>query len=107
MKRLHVALAVSNLDESISDYNSRLESEPVCVVPGIYALWLTPLVNLSISVKPNEAPGTLRHLGIENPNSPKMSIDTDCNNLVWEEFSVQQQKDEIFSYWPNAEYHDV
>ena len=104
MKPLHLALAVANLEESIKDYSARLAADPVCVVDGIYALWRTPFVNLSITVNP-ELAGTLRHLGFEDAMAPMMSEERDCNGIIWERFSAEQQKEEIFKYWPDAQYH--
>ena len=37
MKKLHIALATSDLDASVADYSARLETAPCSVVPGAYA----------------------------------------------------------------------
>lgn len=103
MNKLHVALAVAELSESVADYSRRLGAEPCCVVEGTYALWRTASINLSISVLPERA-GQLRHLGFEDPTSPAMGEETDPNGIVWERFTADQQRAEILARWPNAEF---
>lgn len=48
MRVLHLALAVSNIEQSVADYSARLGVLPVVVVPGEYALWRAEALNLSI-----------------------------------------------------------
>lgn len=103
MKRLHIALAVANLEKSIADYTQRLGAQPVAISKGKYALWRTPEVNLSISEKPDEA-GKLRHLGFEDPTTIAMSAETDGDGFIWERFTAEQQRAEIFEYFPDADY---
>jgi hypothetical protein len=67
-RRVHIALAVRELNTSIRDYSARLGVEPCCVVEGSYALWRTEGLNLSISVDP-AAGGPLPHLGFEDPDT--------------------------------------
>lgn len=100
-RRLHVALAVRDLDASIRDYSERLGTQPSCVVPGTYALFRTSQVNLSISVDPDSA-GTLRHLGFEDPTAPAPSVERDVNGIEWERFTRAQQLREIVQRWPDA-----
>jgi hypothetical protein len=104
-KRIHIALAVSDYAASITDYTSRLGAPPCCTVEGTYALWRTDQVNLSISTKAGEA-GTLRHLGIEDPAASAMREERDVNGIVWECFTVEQQRAEILRYWPHAKFFD-
>ena len=64
MKRMHVNLAVTDLDESIAFYNSLFASEP-SVVKSDYAKWMLddPRVNFAITTR-----GTRKgidHLGIQ------------------------------------------
>lgn len=85
MRRLHVALAVDDLDATIRDYRERLGADPVAVVPGKYALWRTPEVNLSV----NCDAGTeqrLRHLGFEDDAATAKSETVDVNGIMWETF---------------------
>lgn len=103
MKKLHLALAVKNLDRSIEDYSRRLGAKPVAVSKGKYALWRTAEVNLSISEKPEEA-GQLRHLGFEDSFAPAMSAETDPDGFMWERFSAEQQRAEILEFYPDADY---
>ena len=90
MRRLHVALAVQDLDATIGDYIQRLGADPVAVVPGTYALWRTPEVNLSVNCDPS-ASQRLRHLGFEDDDVVTKSESTDVNGLMWETFSAQWQ----------------
>jgi len=103
MKKIHIALAVADLEKSIAEYTNRLGAEPVSVAKGQYALWRTTEVNLSINEKPEEA-GQLRHLGFEDSETREMSAETDINGFLWERFTASQQRDEIFEYYPDAEY---
>ena len=103
MKRIHVALAVSKLDDAIADTRDRLGVEPCVIVPGTYALFRTVSVNLSLTEDAEQA-GRLRHLGIEDAEAPTFSSDPGPDGLVWERFTAEQQADEINTYWPEASY---
>jgi catechol 2,3-dioxygenase-like lactoylglutathione lyase family enzyme len=41
MRRLHVALAVNDLEATIDDYSERLGAEPTVASAGQYAVWRT------------------------------------------------------------------
>lgn len=71
MKRLHVNLAVKNIEESISFYNAMFGQTPIVVKPD-YAKWQVdePSVNFSISLKENNH--GLNHLGIETETSQEL-----------------------------------
>ena len=103
MKRIHVALAVSKLDDAIADIRDRLGAEPCVVVPGTYALFRTASVNLSLTQNAEQA-GRLRHLGVEDPEAPAFASDPGPDGFVWERFTAEQQADEINAYWPEANY---
>jgi hypothetical protein len=96
MKRFHIALAVANLDESISDYSRRLRQSPSAVVPGQYAMWRTDLFNFSINEKSEKA-GQLRHVGFEDDAADGYSSSVDVNGLEWELFSAAEQDARIVS----------
>ena len=100
MKRLHIALGVSNIEESIKDYSQRLECEPIVVVPNEYALWRTANINLSIR-RVDDGKNPLRHLGWEDDSASKFTQDTDVNGIVWERFNKQLQEKEIADTWPS------
>jgi hypothetical protein len=36
-----------------------------------------------------------------------MTEERDSNGIVWERFSVEQQRAEIIEYWPHARFHDT
>lgn len=99
-RRLHVALAVDDLDESVEDYSRRLGHRPSLLVPGEYALWRTGAVNFSIRKTVNGA--GLRHLGWEDPGARSFTHDTDVNGITWECFTPAQQVGEIEAAWPGA-----
>ena len=103
MKRIHVALAVSKLDDAIADTRARLGVEPCVVVPGTYALFRTASVNLSLTENAEQA-GRLRHLGVEDPEAPTFSSNPAPDGFVWERFTAEQQADEINTWWPEANY---
>jgi len=107
VKKLHIAISTSKLEETIVDYSVRLEAEPCIVVPGEYALWRTEILNVSIRHDNSCSTGTLRHLGWEDPNVSEFTEETDVNGIVWEKFSAQQQADEINKLWPQANYEPV
>src|ERR1700728_1345723 len=64
MKRMHVHVAVENLDRSIGFYSVLFDAAPAVVKPD-YAKWMLddPRVNFTISTRGRE-PG-LDHLGIQ------------------------------------------
>jgi catechol-2,3-dioxygenase len=64
MKRLHVHISVTDLDESVRFYNTLFAAKPT-VHKDDYAKWMLedPLVNFAIS-KRNKRTG-IRHLGIQ------------------------------------------
>jgi catechol-2,3-dioxygenase len=72
MKRMHVHVAVENLDQSISFYSTLFASEPT-VVKSDYAKWMLddPRVNFAISTHSGHAAG-LDHLGIEVENTGEL-----------------------------------
>ena len=94
MRRLHVALAVDDLDATIHDYSERLGADPVAVVAGKYALWRTPEVNLSVNC---DVAGSerLRHLGFEDDDVVTKTESTDVNGLMWESFNAEWQDEGI------------
>ena len=104
MKKLHIALSVSDIEQSVQDYSIRLSQEPDLVIPGEYALWRTDTLNLSIRRVAEEPSGTLRHLGWENPEATAFTKAVDSNGILWEEFSAQQQASEIEKAWPGTQY---
>ena len=104
MKKLHIALSVSNVEKSVLDYSVRLGKEADLVIPGEYALWRTETLNLSIRRVSDKESGTLRHLGWENAEAKAFTAETDCNGILWEEFTAHQQAAEIEKAWPGTPY---
>jgi catechol 2,3-dioxygenase-like lactoylglutathione lyase family enzyme len=90
MRRIHIALAVDDLEATITDYTERLGARPVTVVPGTYALWRTPEVNLSVN-SDVEGSGRLRHIGFEDDTVATKTESHDVNGIVWETFSPEWQ----------------
>lgn len=98
MRRLHVALAVDDLDATIADYSGRLGADPVAVVPGRSALWRTPEVNLSVNCGTG-AGQRLRHLGFEDDSAGARTESRDVNGLTWESFTVESQDEGIVAVY--------
>jgi catechol 2,3-dioxygenase-like lactoylglutathione lyase family enzyme len=71
MKRLHVHVAVENLDRSVAFYSGLFASAPA-VLKADYAKWMLddPRVNFAISTRGRE-PG-LDHLGIQAENADEL-----------------------------------
>ena len=71
MKRLHVNLAVKNIEESVQFYTAMFGQAPQVIKPD-YAKWQVddPRVNFSISLR-NEDHG-LNHLGIETESQEEL-----------------------------------
>jgi catechol 2,3-dioxygenase-like lactoylglutathione lyase family enzyme len=101
MKRVHIAIGVADFDASIADYNSRLETSPAVLVPGVYALWRTAELNLSIR-KVAMGGSTIRHIGFEDDAAQSFSTSVDVNGIEWELFSKDAQMEEIRALWPDA-----
>lgn len=71
MKRLHVNLAVDNLDTSIGFYTSLFDSEPT-VLKKDYAKWMLddPRVNFAITTRGKRK--GINHLGIQVENETEL-----------------------------------
>ena len=104
MKKLYLATSTQNIEATVKDYSIRLNSEPCLVITGRYALWRTDALNISIRHCDSIEPGNLRHLGWEDAKASSMSAETDVNGIVWENFTAQQQADEIKEIWSSVEY---
>lgn len=100
MKRIHIALGVKNIADSIEEYSKRLGCKPCVVIPHEYALWRNEIVNFSIR-KTNEEMG-LRHLGWEDDQAEHFTTETDVNGIKWERFTSVHQAEEIHSLWPEG-----
>ena len=83
MKKLHLALATHDIAATVADYTTRLECAPEVVVPGVYALWRTASLNLSVRFDKQCAPGELRHLGWEDAVATEFSSEKDFNGILW------------------------
>lgn len=103
MRRFHLAIAVSDLAASVADYTTRLQADPVLVIPGEYALWRTEALNVSIRQLPGHA-GQIRHVGWEDDAASGFTAERDADGLLWEHFTSQQQAEEIRALWPDVAY---
>jgi catechol 2,3-dioxygenase-like lactoylglutathione lyase family enzyme len=72
MKRLHVHVGVTDLDQSIRFYSTLFAAEPTVRKPD-YAKWMLedPRVNFAISHRPGG--GGVRHLGIQVENGAELA----------------------------------
>ena len=96
--KVHIAISVSDISQSIEEYGHFLNEPPILVIPNQYALWRTKEINLSLR-KTNDAPGTIRHLGFEDDSFNKFDTFTDSDGVLWETFNKVNQKDEIQTIW--------
>jgi len=101
MKRLHLAIGVKNITDSIQDYSKRFDCEPVVVIKNEYALFRTESLNVSIRKVDGDKLG-LRHLGWEDEHYDGFNEETDCNGFMWEYFRKEDQIKEILDVWPDA-----
>ena len=72
MKRLHVNVAVNDLDQSIRFYSTLFAAEPT-VLKADYAKWMLddPRVNFAISAGRHPAKG-IQHLGVQAENAEEL-----------------------------------
>ncbi|ACB00460.1 MULTISPECIES: hypothetical protein [Cyanophyceae] len=104
MKKLHLALSTDKIAATVADYTARLGTAPYLFIPGEYALWRTSSLNLSVRQDSTCPPGSLRHLGWEDPTAVEFTQEVDVNGIIWERFNAQHQADEINKIWPAADY---
>lgn len=95
MKRFHISIATDNYAASVADYSSRLGCKPCVEKEGRYALWRTGILNFSISCKPDQKGGLVRHIGFEDETAKNFSEEKDANGIIWEYFSKEAQEKEI------------
>lgn len=104
MKRIHIAIATRDIAATVADYTTRLGTTPCVTIANEYALWRTESVNLSVRQDTSAKPGALRHLGWEDPGAADFTQSVDINGIVWENFTVEQQAEEIEETWPGRGY---
>ncbi len=104
MKKIHIAIASANIEETVKDYSKRLGCAPCLVVKGEYALWRTESMNLSVRHGTPDESGKLRHLGWEDSEVSAFTQDTDVNGILWEHFNAFNQAEEIKELWPDTDY---
>jgi hypothetical protein len=95
MKRFHISIATDDFAASLADYSKRLGCVPCVVKEGRYALWRTDLLNFSISCKPGQKGGSVRHIGFEDAAEETFREEKDANGIIWEYFSREVQEAEI------------
>lgn len=101
MKKFHISIGVTSIEQSIEDYSRRLDTKPQIIIDGQYALWRTETLNFSIR-KTNRNPGSMRHLGWEDPDAGEFTKEKDVNGILWENFNEKDQQEEINSAWPDS-----
>jgi len=95
MKRFHISISVEDFPAAIADYTKRLGATPCVVKENRYALWRTELLNFSISCKPDQPAGLVRHIGFEDSEETGFREEKDNVGIVWEYFSAEAQQKEI------------
>ena len=101
--KVHIAISVSDISQSVEEYTVFLKEPPVLVVTNQYALWRTKEINLSLR-KTYDSPGTIRHLGFEDDVFSSFDTFTDRDGVLWETFNKSNQKSEIQTIWPFIDY---
>lgn len=101
-KRFHISIAVEDYEAAVADYTKRLGGAPDMVLPGRYARWRTELLNFTISCKPGQEAGMVRHIGFEDSAEPGLREETDAAGILWEYFSEEAQASEIRARFPGA-----
>lgn len=104
VKKLHLAIATQDIAATVKDYSERLNAKPCLIIEDEYALWRTDSLNISVRQDSKFPPGSLRHLGWEDPTATEMSTETDVNGILWERFTKEQQAEEIREIWSDADY---
>jgi len=94
-RRVHISVSTTDYEGSLRDYTQRLGMKPDVTIPGRYARWRTDLLNFSISCKPDQPGGIIRHIGFEEDASPDFREERDVNGITWEYFDEPSQSQEI------------
>lgn len=104
MKRLHVHIAVENLEDNLRFYTALFQAEPT-VRHADYAKWLLddPRVNFAISAR-GRAPG-LDHLGIQVDSGEE--LDAVSQGLTAAAQPVEAQKQAACCYAQSDKYWSV
>lgn len=103
MKRFHISIAVSDFASAVADYSQRLGCKPCVVQQERYALWRTELLNFTISCKPGQIAGVVRHIGFEDDAEQGFREEKDTAGMVWEYFTREAQMEEVRAKFPLAE----
>jgi catechol-2,3-dioxygenase len=104
MKRMHIHLAVDNLEQNIAFYKVLFQSEPT-VIESDYAKWMLddPRVNFAISSRGRQ-PG-LDHLGIQVESSEE--LEAVQQGLADAALPVAEQKQAACCYAQSDKYWSV
>jgi catechol 2,3-dioxygenase-like lactoylglutathione lyase family enzyme len=104
MKRLHVHLAVEDLDRNVEFYRALFQAEPT-VRESDYAKWMLddPRVNFAISAR-GRKPG-LDHLGIQVQSEDELEMVQE--GLRASDLPVEEQKDASCCYARSDKYWTV
>lgn len=101
--KVHLAVAVTDLEISVAEYTRLIGAAPDLVIPGQFALWRTPILNMSLRCT-GQAAGTVRHVGFERDDATRFEEYRDVNGLTWETFNKHHQADEIRAVWGDVAY---
>jgi catechol 2,3-dioxygenase-like lactoylglutathione lyase family enzyme len=104
MKRMHIHLAVDNLEQNIAFYEALFQSEPTVREPD-YAKWMLddPRVNFAISSRGRQ-PG-LDHLGIQVESNEE--LEAVQQGLAASALPVAEQKQAACCYAQSDKYWSV
>jgi len=93
--RFHISVSTTDFGTSVRDYTARLQTKPDVMIAGRYARWRTDLLNFTVSCKPDQPGGIIRHIGFEDADASVFREEQDANGIVWEYFTESQQQEEI------------
>jgi len=101
MKRLHIHISVTNLDESIKFYNALFGMEPTKLKDD-YAQWLVedPAVNMAISSGRDKT--GLNHLGLQVDSDEALAEIED--RLLAAKISGEKQEEAVCCYAESKKY---
>jgi catechol 2,3-dioxygenase-like lactoylglutathione lyase family enzyme len=94
-KRFHISVSTTDFDASVRDYSTRLGARPDVVIANRYARWRTEILNFTVSCKPGQPGGLIRHIGFEDEAEAAFREGRDANGITWEYFDGHAQDAEI------------
>ena len=73
MKRMHVHIAVSDLDKSIAFYSKLFDASPT-VVESDYAKWMLDDPRINFSITQSDSKRGIQHLGLQAESMQELGV---------------------------------